>query len=123
LDVQTGPTDGSEQDLLLQHLPKVGRGDILLLDRGYPGTALFSGLQSKGIHFIVRMKQNWLPVKEFVARRKRDTTVTMAVPDGYYESFSNEFPSMKKTINCRLVKIALENGEEEILVIIVVQIF
>jgi hypothetical protein len=42
LDVQTGPTDGNEQNLLLKHLPKVERGDILLLDRGYPGTALFA---------------------------------------------------------------------------------
>lgn len=56
LDIQTGSTDGNEQDLLLKHLPKVERGDILLLDRGYPGTALFSTLQSKGIHFIVRMR-------------------------------------------------------------------
>ena len=70
LDVQTGPTDGNEQELLLKHLPKVERGDILLLDRGYPGTALFSILQSKGIHFIVRMREHWLPVKEFKSKSK-----------------------------------------------------
>jgi hypothetical protein len=115
LDVQTGPTDGNEQDLLLKHLPKVDRGDILLLDRGYPATALFADLQSMGIHFIVRMKQNWLPVKEFMASRKRDTIVTLTLSDGYYEKYKEQFPAMKKEIKCRLVKIALENGEEEIL--------
>jgi hypothetical protein len=115
LDVQTGPTDGNEQDLLLKHLPKVERGDILLLDRGYPATALFAGLQSCGIHFIVRMREHWSPVREFKASRKRDTIVTLTVPDKYYDSLREEFPSMKKEINCRLVKIALENGEEEIL--------
>jgi hypothetical protein len=113
LDVQTGPTDGNEQELLLKHLPKVERGDILLLDRGYPGTALFSGLQSKGIHFIVRMKKNWLPVKEFMASGKRDTIVTMDVRD--FETYQELFPSMKRTVKCRLVKVRLENGEEEIL--------
>jgi len=87
LDVQTGPTDGNEQDLLLKHLPKVERGDILLLDRGYPGTALFAGLQSMGIQFIVRMREHWLPVREFRASRKRDTIVTLTVPDKYYDSF------------------------------------
>jgi hypothetical protein len=66
LYVQTGPTNGNEQGLLLKHLPKVERGDILLLDRGYPSTPLFSALQTKGIHFIVRMKQHWLPVKGFM---------------------------------------------------------
>jgi hypothetical protein len=96
LDVQTGPTDGNEQDLLLKHLPKVERGDILLLDRGYPGTALFSGLQSKGIHFIVRMKQNWLPVKEFMASRKRDTIVTLTAPDKYYDSYKEQVPFDEK---------------------------
>ena len=115
LDVQTGPTDGNEQDLLLNHLSKVERGDILMLDRGYPSTPLFSGLQSMGIHFIVRMKQNWLPVKEFMASRKRDTIVTLTVSDGYFESYKEKFPTMKKEIKCRLVKIALPNGEEEIL--------
>jgi hypothetical protein len=115
LDVQTGPTDGNEQDLLLSHLSKVERGDILMLDRGYPSTALFSGLQSRGIQFIVRMKQNWVPVKEFIASRKRDTIVTLTVSDGYYESYKEKFPAMKKEIKCRLVKIALPNGEEEIL--------
>ena len=34
LDVQTGQTDGSELQLLLKHLPKVDKGDILLLGRG-----------------------------------------------------------------------------------------
>jgi hypothetical protein len=115
LDVQTGPTDGSEQELLLKHLPKVERRDILLLDRGYPGTALFPGLQSKGIHFIVRMREHWLPVKEFRESHKRDTIVTTTVPDKYFESYKQQFPSMKKEIKCRLVKIALENGQDEIL--------
>jgi len=115
LDVQTGPTDGNEQDLLLNHLSKVERGDILMLDRGYPSTALFSGLQSKGIHFIVRMRQHWLPVKEFMASHKRDTIVTLTVSDSYFESYKDKFPAMKREIKCRLVKIALPNGEEEIL--------
>ena len=115
LDVQTGPTDGNEQDLLLKHLPKVERGDILLLDRGYPATALFAGLQSSGIHFIVRMREHWLPVREFRASRKRDTIVTLTVPDKYYDSCQEQFSSMKREVKCRLVKITLENGEEEIL--------
>lgn len=115
LDVQTGPTDGNEMDLLLGHLPKVDRGDILLLDRGYPSTALFSVLQSKGIHFLVRMKQNWLPVKEFISSRKRDTTVTFEVPEGYYGNYKEQFPAMKRIVKSRLLKVRLDNGEEEIL--------
>jgi len=60
LDVQTGPTDGSEMDLLLKHLSKAGKGDILMLDRGYPSRALFAALQTKCIPFVVCMVMNWL---------------------------------------------------------------
>jgi hypothetical protein len=115
LDVQTGQMDGSELQLLLKHLPKVGKGDILLLDRGYPSRYLFSALQTKGIHFIVRMKSNWVPVKEFIKSRKRDLEVTLEVPDGDYAIYKQQFPRMKKMVKCRMVKVLAENGEEQVL--------
>jgi hypothetical protein len=115
LDVQMGQTDGSELQLLLKHLPKVDKGDIVLLDRGYPSRYLFSILLSKGSHFIVRMKPYWLPVKEFVKSRKKDITITMEVPDGDYERYRQQFPTMRKTMKCRMVKVLAENGEEQIL--------
>lgn len=65
LDVQSDHMDGSELHLLLKHLSKVEKGDILLLDRGYPSRYLFSILESKGIRFVVRMKPNWVPAKQF----------------------------------------------------------
>jgi len=115
LDVQMGETDGSELQLLLKHLPKIDKGDIVMLDRGYPSRYLFSILVSKGSHFIVRMKPNWLPVKEFMKSRKKDTTVTMEVPDGDFERYRKEFPAMRKTVKCRMAKVLAENGEEQIL--------
>jgi hypothetical protein len=115
LDVQPGPTDGSELQLLLKHLAKVDKGDILLMDRGYPSRYLFSLLQSLGIHFIIRMRPFWLPYKQLVNSRKQDITVTMEVPDGDYERYRQQFPGMKKTIKCRLVKVKADNGEEQIL--------
>jgi hypothetical protein len=36
LDAQLAPYASSERDLLMHHLDKVKRGDLLLLDRGYP---------------------------------------------------------------------------------------
>jgi Transposase DDE domain len=115
LDVQIGETDGSELQLLLKHLPKIDKGDIVMLDRGYPSRYLFSILASKGSHFIVRMKPNWLPVKEFIKSRKKDITITMEVPDGDFERYRKEFPAMRKTVKCRMVKVQAESGEEQIL--------
>ena len=115
LDVQTDHMDASELQLLLRHLNKVEKDDILLLDRGYPARYMFSILQSKGSHFIVRMKPNWLPVKEFVKSRKQDMTITMEVPDGDFERYRQQFPSMKKTVKCRLVKVLGEDGKQQVL--------
>ncbi len=115
LDVQTDHGDGSELQLLLRHLPKVEQGDILLLDRGYPSRYLFSILASLGIHFVVRMKHNWVPVKEFMKSRKQDIVVTMEVPNGDYERYGQQYPGMKKTIKCRLVKVRDEQGNLQVL--------
>jgi len=86
-----------------------------LLDRGYPSRYLFSILASLGIHFVVRMKPNWLPVKKFLRSRKQDIFVTMEVPDGDYERYRQQFPGIKKTVKCRLVKIKDERGEVQVL--------
>lgn len=115
LDVQTDQMDGSELQLLLKHLSKVEKGDILLLDRGYPSRYLFSILQSKGSHFIVRMKPNWVPVKKFSKSPKNDITITMEVPDGDFDQYRQQFPLMRKAIKCRMIKVLAENGEQQVL--------
>lgn len=39
----------------------------------------------------------------------------MEVPDGDFERYSKEFPAMRKTVKCRMVKVRAESGEEQIL--------
>lgn len=116
LDVQTGPADDSELQLLLKHLSKVNKNDILLLDRGYPSKYLFSILKSRDIHFVVRMKSNWwLPVKEFAESTRQDIEVTLEVPDSDFEKYKVLFPEMSKAVKCRLVKIKDQQGREQVL--------
>ncbi|HEY4288028.1 MAG TPA: IS4 family transposase [Puia sp.] len=115
LDVQMDHGDGSELQLLLKQLVKAEKGDILLLDRGYPSRYLFSILESMGIHYVVRMKHNWVPVKKFMKSRSRDIIVTMEVPDGDYQRYRQQYPGMNKTIKCRLVKVRDEQGNLQIL--------
>jgi hypothetical protein len=67
---------------LLKHLPKIDKGDIVMLNRGYSSRYLFSILVSKGSHFILRMKPNWLLVKEIIRSRKKDIRSKMEVPYG-----------------------------------------
>jgi len=68
IDAEIAPYAHSERDLLMRHLDKVNKGDILLLDRGYPCFWLLFLLIGKGIEFCVRLKDDWwLEVNDFMA--------------------------------------------------------
>jgi hypothetical protein len=55
LDSDLAPFDGSERDLLLNHLQHIEAGDLLLLGRGYPCFWLLFLLKAKKIDFCVRV--------------------------------------------------------------------
>jgi hypothetical protein len=116
IDSKLAPYSSSERDLLLQHLDKVKAGDMLLLDRGYPCFWLLFLLKAKGIEFCVRLKEDWwLKVKEFTESGDKERIVSFALPKKDRKKLAG-FPHMiDATIECRLVKVELENGEKEIL--------
>lgn len=116
LDAQLAPYTSSERELLYKHLEKVKEGDLLLLDRGYPSLALIFLLMAKGIHFCMRMKENWwLNVKEFSESGKQQEVVKFQLPKKDKEMLK-DYPDMwDKQIQCRLVSIELPGVEKEIL--------
>jgi hypothetical protein len=116
LDAQIAPYASSERELLYKHLEKVNKGDLLLLDRGYPSLALIFLLTARGIRFCMRMKENWwLNVKEFSESGREQQVVTFRLPQKDRELLK-DYPWMyEKVIKCRLVSISLPNGEKEIL--------
>ena len=103
--MEIGEADGSELQLLLKHLLKIDKGDIAMLDRGYPSRYLRSILVSKSSHFVVRMNHNSGPVKEFIKSRKKDNAISGKVPDGDFERYRKQFSAMRKTVECRMVKV------------------
>ncbi|NJM15262.1 MAG: IS4 family transposase [Bacteroidales bacterium] len=116
LDAQLAPYAHSERDLLMQHLNRVKKGDILLLDRGYPSFWLLFLLKAKGIEFCVRLKDNWwLKVKDFTESNEQERLVTFTLPKKDYKKLA-EYPDMQEaTITCRLIKIVLPDGTIEVL--------
>jgi hypothetical protein len=116
LDAQIAPYASSERELLYKHLEKVKKGDLLLLDRGYPSLALIFLLTARGIGFCMRMKENWwLNVKEFSESGREQQFVSFRLPQKDRELLK-DYPWMyEKVIKCRLVSISLPNGEKEIL--------
>ena len=79
LNLMWGAHDVSERTMALELIKDLGIGDLLLLDRGYPGFELFEKLQNQGADFLVRLPDNGLfkPVTEFLAQGHRDGIVTL----------------------------------------------
>jgi hypothetical protein len=116
IDAEIAPYASSERDLLMRHLSKVKKGDILLLDRGYPCFWLLFLLKAKGIEFCVRLKDNWwLEVKEFVKSEDRERIVKFRLPKKDRDKLEGYPQICEEEISCRLIKVELSNGEIEIL--------
>jgi hypothetical protein len=115
IDGQIDRYDASERDLLVKHLDKTTKGDLLLLDRGYGSFWLFFLLQASGIEFCVRLKNDWNIVKKFKASDKQDQIVSFELPKKDFDKLA-QYPEYHYTkIQCRLVKVVLKTGETEVL--------
>lgn len=116
LDAQLAPYASSEREQLYKHLEKINKGDLLLLDRGYPSIALIFLLMAKDIQFCMRMKLDWwLDVKNFSESNKVNEIVEFTLPKKDWELLK-DYPQMfEQKVRCRLVKVELPDGGIEIL--------
>jgi len=106
----------SERALLEKHMPKLDKGDLLLLDRGYPSFALFFLLKAQEIEFCVRMKGSWWKeVRKFRESGEKEKIVTFTLPDKDQKKLSEYPKSASNPIKCRLIRVELDSGETEIL--------
>lgn len=115
LNAQLRPLTTGENAILAEQLRFLSRGDLLLLDRGYPTHALFFELTALGIDFCARMKEDWwLVVKAFQESGKTDDIVTLELPKKDH-SLLEKYPKLKEKLRVRLISVDLDNGDKEIL--------
>lgn len=116
IDSQIDKYASSERDLLLKHLTKTKKGDLLLLDRGYPCFWLLYLLKAKMVDFCVRVKDDWwLEVNDFLKSDDLERIVTFNLPKKDYDKLSEYQDIIDKPIRCRLIKVMLPTGEIEVL--------
>ena len=116
IDAEIAPYCASERDLLKLHLDKVKKGDLLLLDRGYPCFWLLFLLKAKGIEFCVRLKQDWwLAVQDLTKSTEKEQIVKFSLPKKDSDKLTGYPHMIGKQISCRLIKVVLDNGDIEIL--------
>jgi hypothetical protein len=80
VDVSIGPCHSSERDHLMDLLPRMYRGDLLVLDRGYPSYEVICELRRRGIHFVLRVPRSstFKEVTRFVQDGAIDETIVLA---------------------------------------------
>ena len=93
----------SERDLakdLIGQLKEIGlKNDLILFDRGYPSKDFIEYLETTGIKYLMRVQKKFM--QEVNEAIKDDQII--------------EFTSNGKVIKSRVVRVVLENGNEEIL--------
>lgn len=116
IDSQIASYELSERDLLKKHLSYTQKGDLLLLDRGYPAQWLFFLLYAKELDFCIRLSDyNWGVSEKFSKSELQQTIVEIELrkKDRIHLDQYPEF--YNKILSVRLVKVILSTGETEIL--------
>lgn len=116
LDGQIDRYDSNERELARRHLDVVqGANDLLLFDRGYPSLSLMFELQARGIHYLIRMRDDWwLDVRKMLANGQKEKQVTFTLP-AKEKALLQKYNTKSDTITCRLVAVQLSDGSTEVL--------
>ena len=116
IDSQIASYDLSERDLLKKHLNYTQKGDLILLDRGYPAQWLFFLLYAKELDFCIRLSDyNWSVAEKFSKSNLQETTVQIELAKKDIKHLEDYPEFHHKILSVRLVKVALPTGETEIL--------
>ena len=104
----------SERALAGTLLKSLKQGDLLLMDRGFPGFRLFDDLLKTGVDFLVRLPLQGLfgPVRAFLNKGRVDGIVTIHPSQSVVKEYRLEGLPDPKPIALRIVKAALPNGKK-----------
>ena len=92
----------------------LGAGDIFIFDRYYYSSVLAFTLHERGADFCFRMKQNGASVRRMIENKQTDELFELGIHKKA-TSKAKKLGITTKKIACRLVRIQLENGENEFL--------
>ena len=104
-DVVARPTASCERSILLdEHLQFLRRGDLLVLDRGYPSYEVVRHLLDAGIDFLIRLpaSSTFPGIEEFVDSDLKESAFTLKLPSTREEE--------GRQVRLRAVRLETANG-------------
>jgi len=90
------------------------QGDIVLMDRGFPGFRLFDEVRKAGVDFLVRLPLQGLfgPVRAFLNKGKTDGAVTIHPSQSVIKEYRLEGLPEPKPLVLRIIKATLPKGRK-----------
>lgn len=116
LHVAVGPEAEGERQMLFDQLDRLRRGDVLILDRGYPASWLVQALAQRGIDFVIRCDstQGWGAARDFLRSGHSDCWRWLSPCDAQQAStWELDGPAC---LHARLVRHVSSGGRTRVLV-------
>ena len=116
LDTKIAPNRSSEYDLAINHLSKLKKGDLLILDRGYKAKWLYYILHEMNIEYVIRLPRDagW-EFDEFWDSKEISKIIEIEKMPFKSRKRLNTLQRPFHPFKIRLVKVILDNGEIEVL--------
>lgn len=105
----------SERELASDYLPRLLSDDLVLYDRGYPAFWLLAYHHEENRHYCMRVRKDFHPeVKDFLKTEEKSRVVVLN-PNRASIRQCEEYNLSPAPIRVRLVRVALNSGETEVL--------
>lgn len=105
------PFNTPEREMARELIKELGPGDLLLLDRGYPGYQMFHAIINQGVDFLIRLPKDGMfkEAQDFLARGKRDGKITLHPPKALVKANPE---ADYQPLTLRIVVVALPGTKE-----------
>jgi hypothetical protein len=108
------PFKNGEISLAHNHIKEIKKGDLLILDRGYPSFELAYNILEKQADFIFRCKHNFSNItKQFIQSDQNECI--LEITPKQHQSFKDKRIKASSSITVRLIRIKLDSEEDELL--------
>ena len=116
IEALIGPMAAGEREYTACHFKKIGSGDLILLERGYPAFWLFALIVDKNADFCARMPVGvWDVIDEFVASGQTEQIIDLSPGTSAIKACQARNLSTAP-LKVRLLRIELDNGKVEVLI-------
>jgi hypothetical protein len=113
LDFELYAPEVSERQMLFEHLERLRRDDLLVLDRGYPARWLVAVLLARGLQFCMRVDDTgFAEVARFRRSGEAEALVTLAPPS---VADAADYDCPRAATQVRLVRVVTPTGRVHIL--------